>query len=288
MRPTEKGLAQSVRQRLLNRARESGEDYNLLLSRYAIERLLYRLSKSPHADRFVLKGAMLFTVWTGELHRPTRDLDLLGFGEPSEDRLIGVFREICNQTVDDDGMQFDAETISASPIRDENAYAGIRMRIPAALGNAQLNVQVDVGFGDVVTPSAVTTCYPTLLDQPAPQLRMYTPESVIAEKLEAIVSLGLPNSRMKDFYDLWVLLRKFTLEDAAIARAIHETFERRGTPIPSEVPLGLTAEFARDPAKEKQWTAFLRRSGLDETPPLHPVIDALRERLLPLLAYPAK
>lgn len=288
MRPAEKGIAQSVRQRLLNRARKTGEDYNLLLNRYAIERLLYRLSQSQHADQFVLKGAMLFTVWTGALHRPTRDLDLLGFGEPSEERLIGIFREICNQAVVEDGMRFEAETITGAPIREENAYAGIRLRIRAALGNAQLNVQVDVGFGDVITPGAVITRYPTLLDQPAPQLGMYTPESVIAEKLEAIVSLGQANSRMKDFHDVWVLLREFTQEDAAIARAIQATFERRGTTIPSDVPLGLTEEFARDPARQKQWAAFLRRSGLDETPSLLAVVDILRERLLPLLAYPAK
>jgi len=280
---SEKGTAQSVRQRLLNRARETGEDYNLLLNRYAIERLLYRVSESPHADGFVLKGAMLFTVWTGALHRPTRDLDLLGFGEPSAERLAGIFRDICNQAVEDDGMRFESETIKADPIREENAYAGIRLRIHAQLGNARFHVQVDVCFGDVVTPDVVTAKYPTLLDQPAPLLRMYTPESVIAEKIEAIVSLGIANSRMKDFHDLWVLLREFPLEDAAIAKAIRATLERRGTTMPSDVPVGLTSEFAEDPARQKQWTAFLRRSGLDNAPALSAVVDVLRERLVPLL-----
>ena len=288
MSPAEQGVAQSVRQRLLNRSRETGEDYNLLLTHYAVERLLYRLSRSEYVNDFVLKGAMLFTVWTGALHRPTRDLDLLGFGEPSEERLIGVFRNLCNQAVDDDGMRFDANSVSAAPIRDEHAYAGIRLRIEAKLGNARLNVQVDVGFGDVVTPEAATEAYPTLLDQPAPRLRVYTPESVIAEKLEAIVSLGMANSRMKDFYDTWVLLQQFELHDAVLATAIRATFERRRTTIPSGVPLGLTDEFAGDPDKQRQWVGFLRRSGLAHTQELLAVVRTLRDRLLPLLTRPSK
>lgn len=181
-------------------------------------------------------------------------------------------------------MRFESETIRADPIREENAYAGIRLRIDARLGNARFHVQVDVGFGDVVTPEVVTAKYPTLLDHPAPQLRMYTPESVIAEKLEAIVSLGIANSRMKDFHDLWVLLQRFSLDDAAIAKAIRATFERRGTTIPSDVPVGFTSEFAGDPARQKQWTAFLRRSGLEDAPALAAVVDALRKRLVALLA----
>lgn len=288
MSPAEHGVAQSIRQRLLNRSRETGEDYNLLLTRYAIERLLYRLSQSEHANDFVLKGAMLFTVWTGALHRPTHDLDLLGFGDPSEERLVGVFRNVCDQAVDDDGMSFDANTITATSIRDEHAYAGNRLRIEAKLGNARLNVQVDVGFGDVVTPEAVTKAYPTLLDQPVPMLRVYSPESVIAEKLEAMVSLGMANSRMKDFYDAWVLLQQFELDDAVLAAAIRATFERRRTSIPSGVPLGLTDEFAGDPGKQLQWVGFLRRSGLPDTQELLAVVHTLRDRLLPLLTRPSK
>jgi len=199
----------------------------------------------------------------GRAARPTRDLDLLGFGEPSTERLAQVFGDICNQAVEDDGMRFESKSIKADPIREENAYAGIRLRIHVRLGNARFDIQVDVGFGDVVTPGVVIAKFPTLLDQPAPRLRMYTPESVIAEKFEAIVSLGIANSRMKDFHDLWVLLREFPLEDAAILKAMRATFERRGTTIPSDVPVGLTAEFAGDTARQKQWAAFLRRSGLE-------------------------
>ena len=288
MSPAEQGVAQSVRQRLLNRSRETGEDYNLLLTRYAVERWLYRLSQSAYANDFVLKGAMLFTVWTGALHRPTRDLDLLGFGEPSEERLVGVFRKLCDQAVDDDGMSFDADTVTAMPIRDEHVYAGIRLRIQAKLSNARLNMQVDVGFGDVVTPEAVTLAYPTLLDQPVPMLRVYSLESVIAEKLEAIVSLGMANSRMKDFYDAWVLLQRFELDDAVLAAAIRATFERRRTTIPMVVPFGLTDEFAGDTDKQQQWVGFLRRSGLPVTQELLSVVHMLRDRLLPLLPRASK
>ncbi len=286
MSPAKHGVAQSVRQRLLNRSRETGEDYNLLLTRYAVERLLYRLSQSEHVDAFVLKGALLFTVWTGAMHRPTRDLDLLGFGEPSEDRLVGVFRSVCDQAVDDDGMSFDANSVTATPIRDEHAYAGIRLRLATKLGNARLNLQVDVGFGDVVTPEARTEAYPTLLDQPAPRLLVYSPESVIAEKLETMVSLGMANSRMKDFYDTWVLLQQFELDDTVLAAAIRATFERRRTAIPSSVPLALTGEFAGDPDKQRQWVGFLTRSGLPHTHELAAVVHTIRDRLLPLLTGP--
>lgn len=286
MSPAEHGIVQSVRQRLLNRSREAGEDYNLLLTRYASERLLYRLSQSEHANDFVLKGAMLFTVWTGAVHRPTRDLDLLGFGEPSEERLIEVFRNVCEQAVGDDGMAFDANTITAAPIRDEQAYGGIRLRIAANLGNACLKLQIDVGFGDVVTPEARTETYPTLLDQPAPKLRVYSPESVVAEKLEAMVSLGMANSRMRDFYDTWVLLQRFELDDELLAQAIRATFERRGTMVPSSVALALTDEFAGDPGKQRQWSAFLRRSGLAQTHELRAVVQTLRDRIWPLIARP--
>ena len=283
MRPDEQGIAQSVRQRLLNLSVETGEEYNRLLVRFAVERLLYRLSQSQHADAFVLKGAMLFSVWTRALHRPTRDVDLLGFGDPSEARLLDVFRDVCGQAVEADGMTFNPDSVTAAPIRDEHAYAGIRLRLSAKLGNAKISLQVDVGFGDVVTPAATTAEYPTLLDQPAPHLRMYPPETVVAEKLEAMVSLGMANSRMKDFYDAWVLLSQFDLDDTVLASAIRATFERRRTILPKEMPLAFTDEFAADADKQKQWNAFLRRSDLSQSSDLRTVIALLRARLFPLL-----
>ena len=196
---------------------------------------------------------------------------------------MGVFCDVCGQAVEDDGMTFDASSVTAAPIRDEHVYAGIRLRMVAKLGNAQLNLQVDVGFGDVVTPCARSEAYPTLLDQPAPQLRVYSRESVVAEKLEAMVSLGMANSRMKDFYDAWVLLERFEMDDAVLTAAIRATFERRRTPIPTTAPLALTAEFAGDPNKQRQWTGFLQRSGLPQTHELLAVVSALRARLVPLL-----
>ncbi len=207
---------------------------------------------------------------------------------PSEERLVDVFRSVCDQAVDDDGMSFDANSVTAAPIRDEHAYAGIRLRMAVRLGNARLNLQVDVGFGDVVTPEARTEAYPTLLDQPAPRLLVYSPESVIAEKLEAMVSLGMANSRMKDFYDIWVLLQQFDLDDTMLATAIRATFERRRTAIPSSVPLALTDEFAGDPDKQRQWIGFLRRSGLPQMHALAAVVHTLRDRLLPLLTVPSE
>ncbi len=275
----------SVRQRLLNRSRATGEDYNLLLSRYAVERLLYRLSQSNHADEFILKGAMLFAAWTGSLHRPTRDLDLLGFGEPSAARLVEIFHTICEQRVDEDGMAFDAESVVATPIRDEHLYAGLRLRIASRLGNARIDLQVDVGFGDVVTPDAERNAYPTLLDLPAPRLRMYPPETVVAEKLEAMVSLGITNSRMKDYYDTWLLLDQFELKDEKLAAAIRATFERRGTSAPQGIPLGLSEEFAQDSGKQAQWAGFLKRSNLAPSIDLPAVVNAIRQRLLPLLVH---
>ena len=283
---TGKNVAASVRQRLLNRSREAGEDYNLLLARYGNERLLYRLSVSPHAGRFVLKGALLFAAWIGTPHRPTRDLDLLGRGDPSPDALAGVFRELCDLPVDrDDGLRLDARGVVAREIREGHEYDGVRVTLPSLLGNARVPLQVDVGFGDAITPGPVTLTYPTLLpDSPPPVLAAYPPETVVAEKLQAMVDLGLANTRMKDFYDAWLLLRDFDLDDAVLAEAVRATFARRGTPLPPEVPTALTAAFADDGAKRRQWDAFVRRAGLATgCPDLPGVVATLRGRLLPLL-----
>ena len=275
-----------VRQRLLNRSREAGEDYNLLLTRYANEWLLYRLSVSPHAGQFVLKGALLFAAWTGTPHRPTRDLDLLGRGDPSPGALAGVFRELCDLPVDrDDGLRLVAGSVVAREIGEGREYGGVRVTLLGLLGNARVPLQVDVGFGDAITPGPVTLTYPTLLaDSPPPVLAAYPPETVVAEKLQAMVDLGLANTRMKDFYDAWLLLRDFDLDDAVLAEAVRATFARRGTPLPSSTPLALTAAFADDRAKRRQWDAFVRRAGLVAGgPDLPDVVAALRGRLLPLL-----
>ena len=283
MRPRDTSAARSVRQRLLNRSRQTGEDYNLLLTRFGVERLLYRLSRSDQADQFILKGAMLFAVWTGKIHRPTRDLDLLGFGEPSAERLVSIFRSLGQLVVEDDGLRFDADAVTCGPIRDEQAYGGVCVKLLACLGKARISLRVDVGFGDAVTPNAILAQFPTLLGHPAPSIRVYPAETVVAEKLHAMVSLGIANSRMKDFYDLWILLRDFELDRPMLAKAIRATFERRQTPMPTALPVAMGEDFIADPAKQSQWKGFLSRSGLPDDLGLEEVVNMLRERLAPLL-----
>lgn len=256
-------VAASVRARLLNVARQTNQPFDVLLTRFAHERLLYRLSLSPHADRFVLKGAMLLTTWLGETARGTRDLDLLGFGDPSEQRILGIFHEILAITKED-GVAFDPDTLQVRRIREELEYGGIRLRASASISGARIAVVVDVGFGDSVEPGLEVIDYPGLLDFPTPRLRAYAPETVIAEKFQAMVALGHANSRMKDFYDVWVLIKTFEFAQDRLARAIAATFARRQTAIPAGPPDALTAEFADDPLKQRQWTAFI--ADIDSAP----------------------
>ena len=273
-----RNLAASVRARLKNRADATQEDYNLLLTRYGLERLLYRLSVSPHASNFLLKGALLFLLWHELPHRPTSDADLLGFGAADLDSVVAVFREVCAVTCDD-GMHFNTGSIRGEVIRKQAGYGGVRVEIQATLDGAQLALQVDVGFGDVVTPSALTVTYPVLLDdQPAPQLRAYPKYTVCAEKLQALCLLGMANTRLKDYFDLWLLLGEGTLDDTLLAQAMAATFVRRDTSLPPGWPLGLTDQFAADAGKQRQWQAFLRKNRLD-APDLAQVINDLKAAL---------
>ena len=228
-------IAASVRARLQNVAKEKRANFQRMLTRYALERLLFRLSVSPYKDRFVLKGAMLYVAWLEDPFRTTRDIDLLSFGDREAERLVGIFQDICVQAVEEDGLSFDAEQIVAEQIRDDQLYGGVRLRTSARLGTAVIPIQIDVGFGDVVTPGPSELEYPVLLDQPAPRLNAYPRETVAAEKFEAMVALDLANSRMKDFYDLLAVSRIFAFEGAVLAAAIRATFERRGTPVPPSV-----------------------------------------------------
>ncbi len=274
-------MAQSVRDRLLRRARERGEDFNFLLNRFAVERFLYRLSLSPHRDRFVLKGASLFAVWAAQPYRATRDIDIEGFGPNDPDAVGALMCEVCAVAVADDGLTLLPDAATAATIRDEEQYGGVRVRIPARLGNARTDVQIDIGFGDAITPPAAPVDYPTLLPFPAPRLRAYPRETVIAEKWEAIVSLGIGNSRMKDFFDLWILARDFTFAGATLAAAIAATFTRRGTAPPAEPPIALTDAFAADAPKQRQWQAFLRRGGAMGATTLAETIATLGPFLMP-------
>ncbi|MCY4058753.1 MAG: nucleotidyl transferase AbiEii/AbiGii toxin family protein [Gammaproteobacteria bacterium] len=252
----------SVRQRLLNCARERGEDFNFLLTRYANERLLHRLAASTHCDQFVLTGAVLFELWTATAHRATRDVDLLGYGEPAVEPVQAVFEDLCTLQVPPDGMRFLAGSVRAAPIRERQAESGIRVRLTADLDGARISLQVDVGFGDVVTPRVVETEFPTILDFPAPRLRTYSPEAVVAEKFEAIVRLGMVNTRMKDFYDLWIMASSFAFCGNSPADAFVATFGSRGTPLPIDPPIALRSEFSADAAKQVKWTAFAGRFRL--------------------------
>ena len=271
-------LAQSIQARLLTHARAIGVDPNLVLTRYAIERFLYRLSLSSHADRFVLKGGLLMLAWLGETLRPTRDVDLLGYGEFADDTLTVMFAEICAVAVDADGMRFLADSIKAEQIRLEDAYGGQRITLTATLGAARLSVQVDVGIGDATVPAPAWLEYPGLLDLPRPRLRAYAPETVVAEKLHAIVLLGLRNSRMKDYFDLHALAREGKLQPGPMSEAINATFERRGTPLPPAWPAGLGDEFVGIAGKAAQWQAFLGRNRLI-APALGQVVLEVRDFL---------
>lgn len=257
-----RNIGASVRARLQNLSRETGQGFELILTRYALERLLYRLSTSVYAERFVLKGAMLLTTWFEDPHRATRDLDLLAFGDPSPDAMIAAFGEILAMEVAD-GVEFDVDALRVDQIREEIEYGGLRLRTTASISGARIAVTVDVGFGDALGPGAEVIDYPSMLDLPAPRLRVYAREAVIAEKFQAMVALGRANSRMKDFYDIWLLGQSFAFDDDRLARAIAATFERRGTAIPMERPDALTQSFAEDVQKQSQWRAFAENVSLD-------------------------
>jgi predicted nucleotidyltransferase component of viral defense system len=276
------GLAQSVQVRLVRHAKEIGVDPQLVLTRYAMERFLYRLSRSPYAEQFVLKGALLLLVWLGEALRPTRDADLLGFGDLNDDALARMFRDVCSIDVEPDGLSFLADTVKVEPIREEDAYGGRRVTAQARLGPARLNIQVDIGLGDAVTPPPQWLEYPSLLDLPRPRLRAYPRETVVAEKLHAMVVLGLRNSRLKDYFDIHALLREGALDANQLTRAIVSTFERRRTAVPAEIPEGLSNAFASDPAHQARWRAFLARNRI-EGPALDVVVVAIRDGLAPVL-----
>jgi len=287
MTNSREGLARSVQVRLARHAREIGVDPNLVLTRYAVERFLYRLSRSPHAERFVLKGALLMLVWLGEGLRPTSDADLLGFGELSEESLGRILLEVAEQEVEADAVAFEKGSVRVEPIRAEDDYGGWRATIRTRVGAARFTVQVDVGIGDAVTPGPQWLDYPSLLDLPSPRLRAYPRETVIAEKLHAIVLFGARNSRMKDYFDLYALAREGVVDAAVLADAIAATFKRRATAVPAEVPMGLADSFANEPGTQAQWKAFLARNRLAAVS-LGEVVAGIRDLVLDPLRLAAE
>lgn len=274
-----KNIGASVRARLLQLAKASGQSFDLVLTRFALERLLFRLAQSPHADRFVLKGAMLMMSWFDDPHRGTRDLDLLGFGDPEPESMLATFREILAQEAAD-GVEFDVDALRVDRIREELEYGGLRLRTTASISGARISLTIDIGFGDAMEPGAEMLDYPSMLAFPAPRLRAYARETVIAEKFQAMVALGRANSRMKDFYDIWILSKSFDFTDDRLARAIAATFARRATPIPVDPPDALTPAFASDEQKQRQWIAFVRDVAVNPGK-FEEVVVSLAEFLMP-------
>lgn len=277
-------LSASVRARLLQIAKERHEEFQLVLTRYAADRFLYRLSRSVHRETYLLKGATLFAYWTGEFHRVTRDLDLLGAGDPQISSIVATLAEVCEEPVEDDGLEFLSETVTGTTIKAEDEYEGVRVTLTAMLGKARIPLQIDIGFGDAVTPAPQEAELPAMLNLPSAHVLAYPRETVIAEKCEALVHLGLGNSRLKDFYDLWYLAAHFDFEGAVLARALAATFNRRQTSLPSQTPAALTPLYYEDAARQAQWRAFLRKSSLpsDSVESLEDTIKVLLVFLMPL------
>ena len=260
-----KNIAHSVHDRLLNQAHQTGRTFRELLQYFAMERFLYRLAQSPHAEKFVLKGALMLTVWEAPSQRPTMDVDLLGQLDNDIGFIIGIVKEICSGDVEPDGLVFEANSARGERITEAADYEGVRVRFNGSLGSARIFMRIDVGFGDVVVPKPEVVEYPALLDFPAPRLRGYSRESTVAEKFEAMTKLGIVSSRMKDWYDIWVLSRGFDFDGATLAEAIKRTFDNRGTRVDWQ-PVALTEEFAQDEVKRSQWRAFVLRSRLADAP----------------------
>jgi len=282
MTSNQANIAASVRQRLLNLSREQNEDFQLILIRFGLERMLYRLSQSAYRNQFVLKGAMLFQIWSNESHRPTRDIDFLGQGEPSETRFQNLYKELCGIEVEEDGLVFDSASVQVATMKEDEKYQGIRIKLNAFLASARIPIQIDIGFGDSITPAPIEIQYPTILEFAAPSLTSYPRETVVAEKFQAMVMLGIGNSRMKDFFDIWRLSKQFAFDGDVLSQALTATFDRRETEVPSTNPLALTEEFSGDSQKKIQWNAFIKKSKLDIAQrTFGEVVDDLAEFLMP-------
>jgi hypothetical protein len=272
----------SVHHRLLNMARETNRPFNELLQYYAMERFLFRLGASEHADRFVLKGALMLRVWNLPLARPTMDIDMLGRAPNSVDGLMEIIRQCLAVEIPDDGVAFDAKSLKGEPITLDKKYHGVRIRVYGRLGSARLSLQLDFGFGDVVVPGPTEIEYPELLDFGKPHLLGYTPESAIAEKFQAMVELDMANTRLKDFFDLWKLSQSLHFDGSVLAAAMTATFGQRGTPLPTSPPPALTESFTADQVKQAQWNAFLRKGRLEtEAGTLTEIARGIADFLLP-------
>ena len=281
-----KDPAASIRQRLNNHARGHGDNFNRVLLRYAIERFLFRLSRTEAAERYVLKGAMLFATWPKHVFRPTGDLDLLGKGKPDSAALTDLFARICGVKLPEDGITFDPESLKVEPVRETDKYQGARLDLRGRLARAVIPVRVDIGFGDHVYPTPKRETFPSLLTGlPQANILMYPPETVVAEKFEAMIRFGEANGRIKDFYDIWVTTRIFPFDLAGLVAAVGGTLRRRETAIPTTMPVGLIDTFATIAEKRGLWTGFLRRTPPSLEPPAFPQVqEELRRFFGPVTA----
>lgn len=277
-----KDMGASVKARLTGIAKQRGEDVQSVLVRYGVERFLYRLSESEYKDRFLLKGAALFSLWFDAPHRPTKDLDLLGFGPSDIPTLEDTIKSICGVKTED-GLEFLANTVSGELIREEEAYQGVRIKFIAMLGRARIPLQVDVGFGDAVTPKPEAADFPTLLDFPSPRLKVYPKETVVAEKFEAMVKFGEANGRMKDFWDVNYLLEEFEFDGKLIQSALSATFENRETSFPTVLPIALKNEFAQNSMIAARWNAFIARNRIERSTDLSKIVRQLRAFFGPII-----
>lgn len=275
-------LEASVRRRLLNASRERSEDFNLVLTRYATERFLYRLSVSPYANQFVLKGALLIGVWLEKTYRPTRDIDLMSYGDNTPQSIIPIFQEVCEIDVEPDAVTFDSRSVRVERMRGALEFQGLRVHLRAHLEKARIDMRIDIGFGDAVFPREIAIALPTILEFPQPILKAYPTETVVAEKFEAMIALGFTNSRMKDFYDIWRLSSECDFDGELLLAAIEATLEKRKTQISVLPPVALSDDFAGDAEKSKQWHAFLNRIGSAERTDLESMVSGLRDFLIPL------
>jgi len=280
-----KNIASSVRQRLFNISRQNREDFQNVLTRYAIERFLYRLSLSPYRDIFVVKGAILFYFWGIDRSRQTRDLDLLVFGRNDIPFMESVFRDVCKFPVEDDGIIFNPDSVRGESIKKSDRYEGVRINIESFITSARILLQIEIGFGDVITPEPTEWKMPAVLDFPSPSLRIYPRETLVSEKFEAMTRLGMINSRMKDFYDIWILSRHFPFDGKILCMAIKRTFICRNTPLPYAPPTAFTPEFFEDEIKCRQWKAFFLSKGIKQEDDLSSVIMAISEFIMPPVRF---
>lgn len=274
-------VAASIRGRLLELARTRGEDFDYVLRQYVMQRLLYRLGSSDYAGQFLLKGALLFWVWNEDFHRPTRDIDLLSFGDNDVPHLIEVFHDVIG-LAGDDGLVFDVASLNGIEIKEDADYSGVRLTGFAALAKARIPFQIDIGYGDAVVPEAEEAQLPSFLDLPSPRLKVYPVYGVIAEKFQAMVMLGLANSRMKDFYDIQVIARTMELDGGILSEAVKATFDQRKTSFSTESLYIFSRDFMADENKQIQWRAFLNKSDLDGEGDFLEIVSQLKYFLEPV------